>query len=77
MRTKLKREKLKFCRETLAKFFYDLARTTFSATVVGDVITMVINEQVTEAAIMLLITGIITTIVFARCAYQISKTTFK
>ena len=77
MRTKLKREKLKFCRETLSKFFYDLARATFSATVVGDIVTMVINEQVTDAAIMLLVCGTIATIVFAQCGYQISKTTFK
>lgn len=73
MRTKLKREKLKFCRETLAKFFYDLARTTFSATVVGDMVTMVINEQVTDAAILLFFGGILATFLFALSGFKISK----
>lgn len=73
MRTKLKREKLKFCRETLSKFFYDLARTTFSATVVGDVVTMVINEQVTNAAILLFIGGLLATFLLAISGYKISK----
>ena len=34
------REKLRSSRENLSKFFYDLAKATFTAMVVGDLVTM-------------------------------------
>jgi len=73
MRTKYKREKQKFCRETLSKFFYDMAKATFSTTVVGDMATMVFKEQVTTASVGLFIIGLLTTVAFAFSAYKVSQ----
>ena len=55
------REKLRSSRENLSKFFYDLAKATFTAMVVGDVVTMFLKEDVTTTAVWLFVTGLVTT----------------
>lgn len=51
------REKLKSSRDNLSKFFYDLAKTSFTAMVVGDVVTMFLKEQVTVTQASYLLLG--------------------
>lgn len=67
------REKLKSSRDNLSKFFYDLAKTSFTAMVVGDVVTMFLKEQVTVTASLLFVVGIIATYLLALFGYRISK----
>ena len=67
------KEKLRYSRENLSKFFYDLAKATFTAMVVGDVVTMFLKEDVTATAIWLFITGLITTSLLSAVGYRISK----
>ena len=55
------KEKLRYSRENLSKFFYDLAKATFTAMVVGDVVTMFLQEDVTYSSLWLLGTGVMTT----------------
>ena len=67
------KEKLRYSRENLSKFFYDLAKATFTAMVVGDVVTMFLKEDVTATAIWRFVTGIITTSLLSTVGYRISK----
>ena len=67
------REKLKSSRDNLSKFVYDLAKTSFTAMVVGDVVTMFLKEQVTVTASLLFVVGIIATYLLALFGYRISK----
>ena len=67
------KEKLRYSRENLSKFFYDLAKATFTAMVVGDVVTMFLKEYVTATAIWLFVTGLITTSLLSTVGYRISK----
>ena len=67
------KEKLGYSRENLSKFFYDLAKATFTAMVVGDVVTMFLKEDVTATAIWLFVTGLITTSLLSTVGYRISK----
>ena len=67
------REKLKSSRDNLSKFFYDLAKTSFTAMVVGDVVTMFLKEQVTVTASLLFVVGIIASYLLALFGYRISK----
>lgn len=67
------KEKLRYSRENLSKFFYDLAKATFTAMVVGDVVTMFLKEDVTATAIWLFVTGFITTSLLSTVGYRISK----
>ena len=67
------KEKLRYSRENLSKFFYDLAKATFTAMVVGDVVTMFLKEDVTATAIWLFVTGLITTSLLSTVGYRISK----
>lgn len=67
------KEKLRYSRENLSKFFYDLAKATFTAMVVGDVVTMFLKEDVTAIAIWLFVTGLITTSLLSTVGYRISK----
>lgn len=73
MTVKEDREKLKSSRDNLSKFFYDLAKTSFTAMVVGDVVTMFLKEQVTVTASLLFVVGIIATYLLALFGYRISK----
>lgn len=67
------KEKLRYSRENLSKFFYDLSKATFTAMVVGDVVTMFLKEDVTATAIWLFVTGLITTSLLSTVGYRISK----
>ena len=67
------KEKLRYSRENLSKIFYDLAKATFTAMVVGDVVTMFLKEDVTATAIWLFVTGLITTSLLSTVGYRISK----
>ena len=67
------KEKLRYSRENLSKFFYDLAKATFTAMVVGDVVTMFLKEDVTATAIWLFVTGLITTSLLSTVGFRISK----
>ena len=67
------KEKLRYSRENLSKFFYELAKATFTAMVVGDVVTMFLKEDVTATAIWLFVTGLITTSLLSTVGYRISK----
>lgn len=67
------KEKLRYSRENLSKFFYDLAKATFTAMVVGDVVTMFLKKDVTATAIWLFVTGLITTSLLSTVGYRISK----
>lgn len=67
------KEKLRYSRENLSKFFYDLAKATFTAMVVGDVVTMFLKEDVTATAIWLFVTGLISTSLLSTVGYRISK----
>ena len=67
------KEKLRYSRENLSKFSYDLAKATFTAMVVGDVVTMFLKEDVTATAIWLFVTGLITTSLLSTVGYRISK----
>lgn len=67
------KEKLRYSRENLSKFFYDLAKATFTAMIVGDVVTMFLKEDVTATAIWLFVTGLITTSLLSTVGYRISK----
>lgn len=73
MRAREDKEKLRYSRENLSKFFYDLAKATFTAMVVGDVVTMFLKEDVTATAIWLFVTGLITTSLLSTVGYRISK----
>lgn len=73
MTVREEREKLKSSRDNLSKFFYDLAKTSFTAMVVGDVVTMFLKEQVTVTASLLFVVGIIATYLLALFGYRISK----
>lgn len=66
------RENDKMSRENLGKFFYDLAKASFTTMVITNVVTMFISENYI-LAIVLFFVGIIATTVFARIGYKIIK----
>lgn len=66
------REKDKMSRENLGKFFYDLAKASFTTMVITNVVTMFISENYI-LAIILFFVGVIATTVFARIGYKIIK----
>lgn len=59
-------------RENLGKFFYDLAKASFTTMVITNVVTMFISENYI-LAIILFFVGVIATTVFARIGYKIIK----
>lgn len=67
------REKERSARDNLSKFFYDLAKTTFASTVVGDVVAMFLKEEVTASATVLFLVGVATTVLLALFGYRISR----
>ena len=71
--TKDEKEKQRSARENLSKFFYDLAKTTFASTVVGDVVAMFLKEEVTIPALILFLVGFASTALLALFGYRISK----
>lgn len=66
------RENDKMSRENLGKFFYDLAKASFTTMVITNVVTMFISESYI-LAIVLFFVGIISTTIFARIGYKIIK----
>ena len=66
-------EKEKASRESLSKFFYDLARACFTAMVIGDVVMVFQNEKLTAAAVWLFVIGLLSTSIFATIGYKILK----
>ena len=73
MTTRENKEKEKSSRENLGKFFYDLAKTCFTAMVVGDVVTMFLKEEVTNMAMVLFFIGVFSTTIFAAIGFKILK----
>ena len=67
------RDKTKFSRESLSKFFYDLAKAAFTAMVVGDIVAMFLNENITTATVWLFVVGVFTTVLLSIFGYRISK----
>lgn len=67
------KEKEKTSRETLGKFFYDLAKTSFASMVVGDVVAMFLKEHLTNNAVGLFVIGVLATIIFAGIGFKILK----
>ena len=58
------KEKEKTSRETLGKFFYDLAKISFTALVVGSVVSVATQQEKVEYWILILI-GIFVTYIFS------------
>ena len=70
---KEEKEKQKTSRETLGKFFYDLAKTTFAVMVLGNVATVFIGD--TDAVIVstMIFLGMFTTFLFAYVGNKVLK----
>ena len=66
------KEKEKLSRETLGKFFYDLAKTSFAAMVAGGAVSFFTNSNNNLYWLLLLI-GAFSTIVFAYIGYKIIR----
>lgn len=66
------KEKEKLGRETLGKFFYDLAKIAFTALVVGSIVSVTTEQKKLEYWLLIGI-GLITTFVFARIGHKIMK----
>jgi len=67
------REKERTSRETLGKFFYDLAKTSFAAMVAADLVSFFLTDADGRMLLLLLALGILFTIVFAYLGYYIIK----
>lgn len=66
------KEKEKASRETLGKFFYDLAKATFTVMVLTNAIALFTTDDYIFSSIMFVI-GITATSVLARIGYLIFK----
>lgn len=66
------REKERSSRESLGKFFYDLAKATFTIMVLTNVLTLVTTDNYKYASAIFVI-GVISTAILARIAYAITK----
>lgn len=66
------KEREKLSRETLGKFFYDLAKIAFTALVVGSIVS-VVTEQKKFEHWMLIIIGSLATYIFSAIGYKIIK----
>lgn len=66
------RERERLSRETLGKFFYDLAKITFTALVVGSIMTAV-TQDVQAKFWLLPVFGLMATYAFAYTGYRIMK----
>lgn len=65
-------EREKLSRETLGKFFYDLAKLAFTAMVLGSVVSL-FSKDSEAGQIILLLCGTIVTTIFAYIGYNILK----
>ncbi|MCF2644429.1 hypothetical protein I6E49_03740 [Prevotella stercorea] len=70
---KEEKERQKISRETLGKFFYDLAKTTFAVMVLGNVATVFIGD--TDAFIIstMIFLGMFITFLFAYVGNKVLK----
>ena len=59
-------------KETLGKFFYDLAKTSFTVMVAGSAVSFFTNQEQTPYWILLTV-GVFVTSVFASIGYTIIK----
>lgn len=66
------KEREKLTRENLGKFFYDLAKISFTALVVGSIVSIAIEQKKTEY-IILIAFGIFVTYIFAYIGYKTIK----
>ena len=66
------KEKEKLSRETLGKFFYDLAKIAFTALVIGSIVSIVTEKEKQDYGILVAI-GSMATIVFSMIGYKIIK----
>ena len=66
------KEKEKTSRETLVKFFYDLAKISFTALVVGSVVSVATQQEKVDNWVLILI-GIFVTYIFSYIGYKIIK----
>nr|WP_295306316.1 hypothetical protein [uncultured Prevotella sp.] len=74
MGAKEDREKEKTSRETLGKFFYDLAKANFTTNVASCILSMVMKEKYDDLLVWgLLVFGLLSTSVLAYIGYRILK----
>ena len=66
------RDREKLSRETLGKFFYDLAKLAFTAMVLGSVVSL-FSKDSEAGQIILLLCGTAVTSIFAYIGYLILK----
>lgn len=66
------KEKEKTSRETLGKFFYDLAKISFTALVVGSIVSVATQQDRLEYWLLILI-GMFVTYIFSYIGYKIIK----
>lgn len=65
------KEKRKMSRETLGKYFYDLSKTSFTAMVVGSIVSLFIDGSTARSGWTLAVIGIVVTYIFAYIGYYI------
>ena len=74
MTAKEDREKEKTSRETLGKFFYDLAKANFTTNVAGCILSMVMNDRYADLKVWgMLAFGLLSTAFLAEFGYKILK----
>lgn len=66
------KEREKLSRETLGKFFYDLAKLSFAAMVLGGSVALISGGSEARQ-LVLLVCGLIVTSIFAYIGYNILK----
>ena len=69
------KENEKVSRETLGKYFYDLAKVSFTAMVVGGAVAWISDSNRSDS-ITLLLLGTITTIALTYTGYKIINSSF-
>ena len=73
MTAKEDREREKTIRETVGKFFFDLAKTAFTAMVVGGAVALITGMENALSYAFLLGTGLVAMILLASIGYYILK----
>ena len=68
-----RKEKDKTNRETLGKFFYDLAKTTFTVMVLGNIATVLIEKVNLYITALMMVLGLFVTYLFAYTGNKILK----
>ncbi len=73
MATNDNQEREKSIREAISKFFFDLAKTTFTAMVIGGAVALITGMEKTFPYAVLLGVGLVSTILLAKIGYYILK----